>query len=1012
VFRISNERSRDYTDNLVSAYLETIGDSPSNYTQFCVVPKTNEIAYKAISRYDKDPNILSEEIIVLYTKVSYWLDLEYGPVLSDSKISSWDEVVEWLQDGKSSGYPWTLKYPFKEDYYTTDEHARFYNTFWERLGTPNPIPVLASVSVKEELREAEKVAQGKGRTTIAFDTNHTIALLQCTLHQNRRLVATNLQHASALGLNNFDGGFARLHTKLSPPSFGAGKNTGELDGKEFDSRFYALLFALVYAFRFRMLSPILWTVSMFWRFFNLMWMICTAIFVMPDGQCYFRWGGNGSGQGNTTPDNIFKNTMDVWVLWCLIVPAQYRNWAAFKEHVVVFYCGDDIIISISPFAQGLGFTIANMIANAYRIGMVYTTPSVEMRHPEDCTFVGHGFKKVFLPTLGYPMWLPSIDCCKMRNSCLRYNDENRSVELRIAATIVRACGLRNETFACESCRTWFAELVAFLRNKYHTSPCIEIKNAFKAYKTDAELWELYTGLTTEDLSALYGSGRTPFNSCAAPNSSDFVCQALRPCPGLLPAISLSAMGKNKKPKLQKRASSSKKTFTIAKSSKKKKVSIAPVVAAVIHEEVKAEVKKVEAHPAPDAHHKHLKSGAQKWLSAILDPFTHVPPSIGSSNGSAVITTRNIATMTSTPATDCFRAVIIPRGQNPFGLFVGSTAAPLEAQWTWANGFNGNLLGSSPQGRPLAMGIRYWVQINNNDKPGQWVAGMFPFAASTDITQKSYTAVQNLGSSVIGPATSKGNLCAAKTVWLPLDNQDGEFGVESTASSSTYRTTNVLYLFSGGWPASTTVNVEFIMHTEALPSNDIGIFSGIAKQSSDDWSEMWDAVMAAGGAHLIRATVKFGMTRLFSYLIDRTGLGFSRSVATGASEGSSSSTPQLFPGHDELRDDPPPYDGPWYNTQTRLLMDRAADLEYQKRLRALEARVSSLPAAQLATLLSQAPIGQVSVTTGYEPDSRRDSLVDLSTLDLSSLPSEEARIARVMQRFSSSSSVQKRASSTK
>lgn len=77
-------------------------------------------------------------------------------------------------------------------------------------------------------------------------------------------------------------------------------------------------------------------------------------------------------------------------------------------------------------------------------------------------------------------------------------------------TIIRACGLRSETFACIHCRLWFNDLIYSLREKYGSSTDPTIVDAWKAYKTDAELWSQYTGYSYSDVCAALASvARSP-----------------------------------------------------------------------------------------------------------------------------------------------------------------------------------------------------------------------------------------------------------------------------------------------------------------------------------------------------------------------------------------------------------------------------------------------------------------------------------------------------------------------
>jgi hypothetical protein len=127
--------------------------------------------------------------------------------------------------------------------------------------------------------------------------------------------------------------------------------------------------------------------------------------------------------------------------------------------------------------------------------MVYHSEADHFRPISELSFLGHKFKQCVEPC-GHAMWFPNPPCDKMRSSLLVYNQEG-TPEL----TIVRACALRNETFACDGpngCRKFFSYFIDWLRMRCPMGESDSIDLAWTAYKTDNELWELYSGYKTVD----------------------------------------------------------------------------------------------------------------------------------------------------------------------------------------------------------------------------------------------------------------------------------------------------------------------------------------------------------------------------------------------------------------------------------------------------------------------------------------------------------------------------------
>jgi len=502
ISRYFKPKEPNYYDDIVDEWISGTGEDPNKYSRYAVVPKRLGLATKAITRYDRVPDPFSKEVHHFYDVAGEWMEKTFAPFLCESNVCSYDYMTEWLSPDKSPGMPWTHKYPFKCDYWNSPD-ADFYSVYWTALATKDYIRSLCSVSIKEEVRLKEKIDRDEVRTIIAMDVNHVVAHGQLCLEQNQRLVASHEDHPIKLGINMFGGGWHRLNHRMS--RFGSGANTIELDGKKFDGRFRYYCFEKIRDFRFKMLSAEQRTEANKTRLRNIYYELAHAPLVNVDGCVYGRSSGNPSGQGSTTPDNSLKNYQDVVVLWHLTMPEEMRTYDIFTSFTEICIVGDDINISVHPSIHHL-FNVAAIRRVMSEIDMEYHFAAEEFRHNYECTFLGHAFSLVDIDGLDRAMYLPVIDCERMRSNMLIYNAKHT-----VDNTIVRACGLRNETFACKDCRVWFNDLIMFLLSRYGRD--LKCVDAFKNYLTDRELWELYSGL-----SALTCESMTHKTTCAYNNS--------------------------------------------------------------------------------------------------------------------------------------------------------------------------------------------------------------------------------------------------------------------------------------------------------------------------------------------------------------------------------------------------------------------------------------------------------------------------------------------------------------
>lgn len=454
------------------------------YGSFQVTSKRLGQSVQALQRYNRKSSVITEDVVALYQIAATWLDKEFGPYMCGAIIHSYDHAREWLKNDTSAGLPWTARYATKLDYHYSQD-ADFTAKYWDVLATEEYIRSLCSVSEKVELRPKEKVDAGRVRTTISMDVNHVTSHHRMCHDEDARLMAGHRFHPIKLGMDMFNGGFDDLNRWMTP--WGDEQNVIELDGDNFDGRWDPLHFDIIHKFRYRMLHPKHQSEANYLRLRNIYSEIIRAPFVDVTGFVYERDGGGvgtTSGHKCTTSDNALKNYLDMAVMFMLAT--GNHSYDDYKRLVRSCIVGDDINIAVHKSIHE--FLNARVIERlATRIGMKYHFASMDFRFNHECQFLGHSFRECYVPHLGYSMFFPCIDGHKMRCSLLHYNEAQT-----IPQTIVRACSLRTETFPDVIEREWFRNFLTFMQRRYPPSDP-RYRDVWKNYKSDYELWVLYSG---------------------------------------------------------------------------------------------------------------------------------------------------------------------------------------------------------------------------------------------------------------------------------------------------------------------------------------------------------------------------------------------------------------------------------------------------------------------------------------------------------------------------------------
>lgn len=852
VFRIFNPKEPNYDDPFITPYISQIGDSIDNYRDYSIVPKRLIIAEKALLRYDRPPHPFDSEVERLYQIAGEWLDIHFAAYLGNSRLSSYDEVLSHLPQNKSPGYPWTLKYPTKNDYWLSSD-ASFQDLYWDRLATADPIRTLCSVSIKEEMRPTAKVEANNCRTIVSMDVNHVVAHLRLCLDQNERMIRTNLQHDVALGMDLLNGGMHLLNQKMS--CFGPSPNTLERDGEKFDGTFYFYCMLQIAAFRIRMLAPEFRTVDNCVRMFNLYSDLAHAPFVNVDGHVYAREVGNPSGQGCTTPDNSLKNKLDSIVKWLLVTPPEFHTYDKYCDHLRHCIVGDDINDTVHPTVQQY-WNPANIKSVAKRIGVSYHFPSDVFRHNYECTFLGHSFVMNY-EKWGPAMWLPSIDCHKMRSSMLIYNEQ-----MTLSNTIVRVCGLRNETWACHDCRTWFQGIFDYLKEHYFSSGTPEIKRAFSGYKTDMELWELYTG-------------RKAYSASADNDLADKTIPSTHFCPykssisyhyRVPQCYTMSAASNYNLPlRLQNQiANAAKQQYA----KRKRKSASAAIAVAVAPKTGRG--KKRRSRPMWQAKKSVAKSGVPRpltkynlalseaqvavngWKKCIENPFENPPVVLGDSGVKSYLW-ESVAKYSFSPNAASPNYLIFGNINSPAAaggayicqyantntqtLITPTTYTPIN----WAN--TTEALAVIGGYRPVAYGMNVVIRQPTTTKPPKLFAGLLPNPTpfQNGPTAVAWGTTTTLDSLDTKPITIDKPGLAIQSCWIPCDVAD----ISSSLAVANSVVTSTPYLCVTGADTSATVDITIVYYTQCTSNAAASSYGFSAPMVRYTVNEFWDAYINSG-----------------------------------------------------------------------------------------------------------------------------------------------------------------------
>jgi hypothetical protein len=482
-------------------------DIPPDFVR--VVPD-EEAEEMAVNKYSQTPIVESLDTRECMLLAEDWIVHELLPYCT-SKISSLDEVLEYLDLTKNPGGLWLNSYSTKYECLTDPHFDDWFRTvYFPSQFTDEPVLTFTTWFMKTEMRAYEKAFTNALRSISGKSVEHVVAMNVFDLNFNRDFVKYGGHGWSALGVPLVRSGWNHhILQRLDrhPNSF-------EVDGRLWDSTFHRSTFDRVQSVRVRLFRCVGFTPHLAeWAtmceslrdletlqardpdsvhtrtmraWHNLYLQKMGGPQILSDGTVLWKDYGNDSGQCSTIVDNTLGSKVRLCACFISLFRAKHDRFpllSEFNRFVSDLHLGDDANFSVSNDIVDWfnAETYALWCRNA--LGVIMTTPCVEPRPAKDVEFLSQ--KTVY--TRGYP--LPQLNGQKMLCS-LRWGNEHAG---DLTLTLQRALQFRMILFTDVERFKFVDEFVHWLLLRYgHVmSGSPEWEACLHAYFTPGELTNLW-----------------------------------------------------------------------------------------------------------------------------------------------------------------------------------------------------------------------------------------------------------------------------------------------------------------------------------------------------------------------------------------------------------------------------------------------------------------------------------------------------------------------------------------
>jgi len=457
----------------------------------------------SVAKYDKSPENMDSSILTVAVE---WTFKYLEPFMGEADVWSHEAAISQIDKNTSVGYPYNLsKEPpikTKGDFLKLPENIELLYDHWSKLQTPEPLPVVWTNSVKEEIRLQEKVRYNKLRTFVGPPITHVYCSQRMFGHMNSQLHANSPKTWSFVGSSKYYGGWHRLYERLSKHP-----NAFELDCSEYDSSLNAELLSQLARIRFRMLKRDLQTDENWARVVNLYDQIINSYIVCSGGELIQKFTGNPSGSVNTIDDNTIGQIILMAYAFITIFKGEsICTYTEFTANMELALCGDDNTGTISEKIFNR-FNPSTISAAWTSIGITTKYGNTSARQSLlDMHFCANGFKFVDHPAFGRRV-VPVPDPEKLLASMCLYSAKGSNLKW----SFLRSQAIRRECFFTplfETLSSYCNFLIKYHFHELHAIPdpkdptdfSWEVLSTMQA--TDLEILALYLG----EQVALQGKG--------------------------------------------------------------------------------------------------------------------------------------------------------------------------------------------------------------------------------------------------------------------------------------------------------------------------------------------------------------------------------------------------------------------------------------------------------------------------------------------------------------------------
>jgi len=380
--------------------------------------------------------------------------------LRGSKLSSVSDVVAAMKLDTSAGPALKTLYPSKGDAMADGRFWEFYAQFQSAMKCTGGTRTYWGACSKQELREKEKVAEGKTRVFMSGSLFMYIFMQVYCKDFNDKFYESVFDTASCVGMSKFSGGFDYVYSRLLFP-----KNCGSLDASGWDTcMLHAMMWAIA-QFRFDCIDVAPGEeLDVAIAMCNIYHQVTESFIFTPAGEVCQKVQGNPSGSSNTIVDNTIGHYILKaydWVVLRYESPCE-EDWEDyyddFSANVSLLLFGDDDMFSVSDESKDL-YNPTTIIKASAELGFVLTTEQELLSHSVNLSFLSHavrpdrnGYLVPYLPLVrlccaalysqsssvliraqrlsnlryeGYytPGWLPIIDSMISKFKCLHADPE-------------------------------------------------------------------------------------------------------------------------------------------------------------------------------------------------------------------------------------------------------------------------------------------------------------------------------------------------------------------------------------------------------------------------------------------------------------------------------------------------------------------------------------------------------------------------------------------------------------